>query len=235
MQKIIIIATLLLALTQPLAARNYTIVVANTSGQTIEIVVTYVSTNGVDWISSYTTKGWITLEHGSEVTIGVTTSEKIYVHARAADGSATWGRDDEKIYFGMETKLPAIRNEWSSDDYPDGNTVVTRITPDGWDFPWAQPLIKLRFKNECDETISVALYYKKDGEWVVDGWWEIEPGETKYIEDTRNRIFYYYASSPHTIWDGSYYHTLNGEQYGFRKVEIDAGFKTCTRTLTCDD
>jgi uncharacterized membrane protein len=235
MQKIIIIATLLLALAQPLAARDYTIVVSNTSGETIEIVVTYKSTNGVDWINTYDTRGWITLEHWSEVTIGVTASRVVYIHARSADGSTTWGSKSEMIDFGTGDRLPAIKTYWTSEDYPDGNTVVTRITSDGWDYPWEKPLIKIKFTNECDETVSVALYYMKDGEWVSDGWWEIEPGETEYLEDTRNRIFYYYASSRNGTWSGNYYHDVGGKRYGFKKIEIDAGSKTYTKTLTCDD
>lgn len=234
MQKIMLIATLLLALAQPLAARNYTIIVSNISGEAIEIVVTYKSTSGA-WINSYDTKGWIRLEHWSEATIGVTDNQVIYVHARSVASGATWGSTSQMIDFGTGAKLPAIKNAWDSEDYPDKNTVVTRITSDGWDFPWASPLIKLKFKNNCDETVTVALHYMKDGEWISDGWWDVEPGETAYLGDTRNRIFYYYAYSDSYSWKGSSYHNVKGERYGFKEVEIKDGSKTYTKTLTCDD
>jgi uncharacterized membrane protein len=234
MKNILLISALLLALTQQLAARSYNIVVANTSGETIEIVVTYKSTNGVDWINTYDTRGWITLKHWSDVTIGVTENRVVYIHARSADGSSTWGSKSEMIDFGTDTELPAIKNQWDSEDYPDGNTVVTRITSNGWDFPQANPLIKLKFENGCDETISVAIHYMQDGEWVTDGWWSIEPGQTKYLEDTRNRVFYYYASSRSYNWSGGDYYYIKGERRAFKRVDIDAGSKTYTKTLTCN-
>lgn len=232
MQKIIVSLLLLLSL-QPLAARDYNIVVANVSNQTIEIVVTYKSDDGT-WINTYDTRGWITLTHWSEANIGVTSNQVIYIHARSADGSTTWGSKSQLIDFGTATKLPAIRYEWDSEDYPDDNIVATRITEDGWDYPRAKPLIRLEFKNKCDEDISVALYYMEGDEWVTDGWWTIEPGETAYLADTRNRIYYYYASSRNHEWSGSYYQYLKGEKYGFKKVEIESGSKSHTKNLTCD-
>lgn len=31
--------------------------------------------------------------------------------------------------------------------------------------------------------------------WGTRGWWLIEPGQSKYVLDTNNRYFYYYAES----------------------------------------
>ena len=31
--------------------------------------------------------------------------------------------------------------------------------------------------------------------WGTRGWWILEPGQSKYVADTNNRYFYYYAES----------------------------------------
>lgn len=50
---------------------------------------------------------------------------------------------------------------------------------------------KIFFNNECDQTIHTFLAWKDiDGEWKADGPWILEPGQTAYVADTRNRNYY---------------------------------------------
>lgn len=99
--------------------------------------------------------------------------------------------------------------------------------------PARQEPIKLKFENNCHEKASVLLYYMKDGQWVSEGWWYVDPGATLYIANTTNRIFYLHARSASFRWQGEHYFTFNGTSYGYIKVEIQSGVGTYIHELTC--
>ena len=65
---------------------------------------------------------------------------------------------------------------------------------------------RMHLENRCDETIGVFLVYLKlDGQWDTSpGHYEILPGQTKYVANTQNRIYYYAAAtvSGSKIWRG---------------------------------
>jgi len=56
---------------------------------------------------------------------------------------------------------------------------------------------KYRICNKSDSSVSAAFGYKQDGDWVSEGWWNIEPGKcaTVYSKDLTEQYYYFYAES----------------------------------------
>jgi len=59
--------------------------------------------------------------------------------------------------------------------------------------------------NICNKTklnIYAAVGYNEDGDWVSEGWWELEPGECQavYSKKLTKRYYYYYAESTDGEW-----------------------------------
>lgn len=83
---------------------------------------------------------------------------------------------------------------------------------------------KLVFKNDTYKTIYVAIRFKNlSNEWETKYWYTLKPGERAYLEDTRNRNYYFYAydASSQLVWEGTdHYETINGKVYGFRSCYI---------------
>ncbi|WP_094020303.1 DUF1036 domain-containing protein [Maliponia aquimaris] len=52
------------------------------------------------------------------------------------------------------------------------------------------------FLNACNKRIQTAVHYRDfQGNWVTNGWWTLEPGQTALVGHTTNRICYMYAES----------------------------------------
>jgi uncharacterized membrane protein len=56
----------------------------------------------------------------------------------------------------------------------------------------------LEICNETGSKLSIAVGYKSGGQWVSEGWWNIENYgcQTPVSGDLQNRYYYYHASSP---------------------------------------
>jgi hypothetical protein len=95
---------------------------------------------------------------------------------------------------------------------------------------------RLYFENSCDEDASVLLYLKNlDDKWEARGWYSIAPGKNIYLEDTRNRIYYYYASSKNHAWKGEKVFPFKKTNYGFREKTIqDKDWGISKTVLTCE-
>lgn len=93
---------------------------------------------------------------------------------------------------------------------------------------------RIHVKNNCDETVNLLLRYKTiGGNWVTKGWNRINPGAEAYIEDTKNRIIYYYATGNNTNWSGNENKVFNGKTYGFRKYSFTESLGKKTISLAC--
>ncbi len=97
---------------------------------------------------------------------------------------------------------------------------------------------KIYFRNKCNKTIWTALHYVDlDGDWVTDGWWEISPGDTTYVANTRNTIYYIHAQTNNgTTWTGDYNFRIRGKgPYGFKKKEITTSkWGKWTQSFSCN-
>jgi uncharacterized membrane protein len=51
--------------------------------------------------------------------------------------------------------------------------------------------------NKTKTAVSAAFGYQKDGDWVAEGWWNIQPGKcaTVYGKDLDKQKYYFYAES----------------------------------------
>lgn len=80
--------------------------------------------------------------------------------------------------------------------------------------------IKLMILNDTKRDVYLAVKYvvyseyrlkEEDFEWQTKSWYFIKAGETIYVGDTNNRIFYYYAETTPNFfdqklyWKGDYY------------------------------
>ncbi len=98
---------------------------------------------------------------------------------------------------------------------------------------------QIHAKNNCRYSMQVAAHYMTtDHRWVTDGWWQLNPGEDKYIFDTKNRYIYVYGeTTPHRqiTWSGNHTWPLQGRSVGFRQKSISAvEFGTYTESFSCN-
>jgi len=99
---------------------------------------------------------------------------------------------------------------------------------------------KLKFRNKCVKPVKVLIRYLDDNDkWKSKGWWEIAPNKTVYVEDSSNRIFYFYAKSTDgkLVWsDDDNKRDFNGKKYGFRKLEkSNAEYGSWISNITCSN
>lgn len=104
----------------------------------------------------------------------------------------------------------------------------------------AATMWKVQIKNNCRYNMEVAAHYLTTGHrWITDGWWQLSPGETAYILDTRNRFLYFSArTTPHGQfkWEGPHFWRVRGRNMGFLQKEILEGtFGTWTEHFRCDN
>lgn len=99
------------------------------------------------------------------------------------------------------------------------------------------------FLNACNRRIQTAIHYRDlNGNWVTNGWWTLDPGQTAVVGHTKNRIFYSYGESiapvsSRIFWNGSvrYYHIRGSSNaYGFRQRDMTMNtWGTWTERFTC--
>ena len=102
-------------------------------------------------------------------------------------------------------------------------------------------LSRVYIRNNCDSPIDVAIHYLDGqsglGNWRSDGWFRLKPGEKRSAASTKGRYVYFYASSPTDIsseWSGTFYHHLQGNRYGFFKVDLGTGVVDFTQSFNCE-
>ena len=65
-------------------------------------------------------------------------------------------------------------------------------------------LIQVTLTNKCDKQISLALTYlsPNSGNWLAEGWYNIDPGQNKLVIATKSSYIYYYAvaSKGKLVW-----------------------------------
>jgi len=90
------------------------------------------------------------------------------------------------------------------------------------------------FENKCRHPISLLVRYNGlDGEWHVEGWWDVEPGGSFYLEDesgkrltSSNSVWYYYARTTdgaNIEWKGNSRLTFNGARIAMIEMEDNDG------------
>jgi hypothetical protein len=94
---------------------------------------------------------------------------------------------------------------------------------------------QMHFQSTCNETMSVLIYFKNMADaWEAKGWYNLAPGKDMYVENTRNRLFYYYARSKSHEWKGAKTFAFAGTNYSFREKTIPEKDWGVTKTvLTC--
>jgi hypothetical protein len=113
-----------------------------------------------------------------------------------------------------------------------------KVAQSGWQsFAVDQrPRFRLHFENSCSEETSVLLYIKNMADkWESRGWYTVAPGKDLYLDDTRNRTFYYYARSKNNTWKGEKIFSFKNTNYSFReKIIQDKDWGISKTVLTCE-
>lgn len=87
-----------------------------------------------------------------------------------------------------------------------------------------EKLYKINFRNKTKQKVGVVIrILDENSKWVNHGWYNLEPGETAYLKDTKNRIFYYYAEAKNKVWKGSITRTFKGYKLKMKKFELAKG------------
>lgn len=98
---------------------------------------------------------------------------------------------------------------------------------------------RLLIENRCNQSIGVFLVYTMlNGQWDTSaGYYELAPGQRKYIADTRNSIYYYAAASLYgnTVWKGSHNIRLDdGSVIGMIEGQVNSREFTDWNTYFCN-
>mgnify|MGYP000091332665 CR=1 FL=1 len=87
-----------------------------------------------------------------------------------------------------------------------------------------EKVYKINFRNKTNDDVDLLIrILNKNNKWENHGWYYLDPGETAYLEDTKNRILYYYAESKNKVWKGKNNRAFNGEKYPMKKFELAKG------------
>ena len=97
-----------------------------------------------------------------------------------------------------------------------------------------KPDYQFNFQNQCRYPVTLAIrYWGLDEKWHKAGWWDVEPGDAVYLEDTdgnrlisNNSIWYYYAKTirgDSIEWSGKYRFNFNGSALRMIEMEDTAG------------
>jgi hypothetical protein len=104
-----------------------------------------------------------------------------------------------------------------------------------------QPRYRLFAENTCRHTIRVVARYQPgsgdNDSWQTQGWVFLNPGQRKYIVDTRNRYVYLYGETlegGHTYWQGQHFHRFEDNRYGFFKMDMGAVLTDFTQSFSCN-
>ncbi|NNJ72996.1 MAG: DUF1036 domain-containing protein, partial [Enterobacterales bacterium] len=102
---------------------------------------------------------------------------------------------------------------------------------------YANDLKQIEIDIKCYKRVWFALRYKDyNGNWVTDGFYDTNK-DRRLTRTITSDYYYYYAVSDdrRNSWSGDAgYYTLYGENYGFRKRNLnDESFKN-TLSLTCN-
>jgi hypothetical protein len=100
---------------------------------------------------------------------------------------------------------------------------------------------KIILKNNCNKhgKIWSAIHYRDlAGEWKTNGYWGLDFGQTAYVGDTTNRVFFTHGHTDANITWGDGYAKLpvRGEERNFGKREIaeNTSFGNYTASFTCN-
>jgi uncharacterized membrane protein len=112
---------------------------------------------------------------------------------------------------------------------------------------------ELRFCNETNARVTVAIGYRSEGAWRSEGWWAVEPDACRAVvsEPLPNRFYYYRATSKLDSWTHENYFFCTTTQAfdivgdedceargydreAFTEIELGDGITRFTMTLTSD-
>ena len=90
------------------------------------------------------------------------------------------------------------------------------------------------FENKCRHSITLAIRYKNlEGDWIVNGWWDVGSGESVYLENENGKRlisakpkWYYYARTLNDMdleWKGKYQFAFAGELLSMIEIEDSDG------------
>jgi uncharacterized membrane protein len=69
--------------------------------------------------------------------------------------------------------------------------------------------------NKTKESVSVSVGYRESGDWISEGWWNIDTGDcaTVYAKKLSEVKYYIYGESENLIWDGDYTFCVVDDEY----------------------
>mmetsp|Transcript_2867 Transcript_2867/g.4302 ORF Transcript_2867/g.4302 Transcript_2867/m.4302 type:complete len:279 (+) Transcript_2867:98-934(+) len=100
---------------------------------------------------------------------------------------------------------------------------------------------RVSVRNKCHKTIWVGIHYLWGARmttgspmWSTNGWWKLNPGEKKYIADTRNRYVYFTGQGSGLSWGSSEYQwNVRGVKHNFFEAKLPNSFTHFTMSFTC--
>ena len=134
-----------------------------------------------------------------------------------------------------------VANSYNCNESP--APIINRCFEQGGGFPStpSPTSYKLILKNNCNKhgKIWSAVHYRDlAGNWKTNGYWGLDFGETAYVGDTTNRVFFTHGHTDANITWGDGYAKLQvrGEEKSFSKREIDENtkFGNYTASFTCN-
>lgn len=100
----------------------------------------------------------------------------------------------------------------------------------------------ISYQNRCSRTIHTAIRFKDtNNTWTTNGWFVLNPGQSAYVANTKNRVYYTFAKSANNpdvtlFWKGDdNFYSVRGETFGFDKRQFNAtSWVDHKHTFSCD-
>lgn len=69
--------------------------------------------------------------------------------------------------------------------------------------------------NKTKESVSVAVGYRENGDWISEGWWNIDTGDCAVVYNKKlSEVNYYlYGESDSLVWQGDYTFCIVNDEF----------------------
>lgn len=144
-------------------------------------------------------------------------------------GSWTWGVCTRTVQKERRISLPNFQQFFVRFQFQNGGNQNQPQPQDSFN--------RVYVTNKCNQPILVAANYKElNNQWTAKGFWQIQPGQSAYIANTRNTILELNGVSidGRLHWSGSSKRSINGRSYGFFPVTMTLKhFGRWTQNFVC--
>lgn len=155
-------------------------------------------------------------------------------NSRSIFGIHTYGAVSTNGGVYISQEIEKILTSWIKNEDVAGADSTSNTTP----LPDTN-YYNIVYENTCDKVVWAAIRFQTpEGEWVVRGWWKLEPGQQTRAGRTKNNSFFVYGETEDNSdqWSGDDFQSPIRDRgnYSFQKIDITTQkWKTVLHKFSC--